>query len=276
MLAAALLWSTSGLGIKKVSLGALEVACWRSFFAVATMLALTRIRDLPLIFRLRKQGWVAVLAYALTLLLFVTATKKTTAANAIFLQYTGTFYLLIFEPLVIGTQFRFRDLVFVLAAFAGMGLFFLDELEAGQWLGNIFALASGATFAALALALRSSRDDLGERWNAALLGNVVLAAPLIILVARSDSAMPATATDWYGLIYLGVVQIGVAYAFYTYALGYLSALEASLISTLEPILNPMWTFLGTGERPGRWALVGGGVIVVTILLRVAGRVTSDE
>lgn len=268
MLAAALLFSTAGLAIKKVSLSGFEVAFWRSLFAAVTILLLTPALRRPLTLRLRKRAWIGTAAYALTLLLFVLATKKTTAANATFLQYTAPFYILILEPLLLGTRFRIRDLGFVVVAFGAMGLFFVDDLGGGGWIGNVLALASGLTLATMVLAMRSSRDNLSERWSAALLGNMMLAAPLLVMVPLGFASMPQSANDWLGLLFLGIFQIGFAYMFYTYALGWITALEASLLSMLEPLLNPVWVYLGTGERPGRWALVGGAVILGAILLRV--------
>ncbi|MGI8783328.1 MAG: DMT family transporter [Acidobacteriota bacterium] len=276
MLAAAVLFSTAGLAIKKVSLSGFEVAFWRSLFAAVTMLLLTPVLRRPLTLRLRKRAWIGVVAYALTLLLFVLATKKTTAANATFLQYTAPFYILVLEPRLLGTRFRSRDLGFVVVAFAAMGLFFVDDLGGGSWIGNVLALASGLTLAMMVLAMRSSQDNLSERWCAALFGNLLLAAPLLVLVPLGFTSIPQSADDWLGLLFLGIFQIGFAYVFYTYALGWVTALEASLLSMLEPLLNPVWVYLGTGERPGRWALVGGAVILGAILLRVVTGPTRER
>lgn len=275
MMAAALLWSTSGLGIKTISLSGLPLACWRSLFGGIAMAALAPALGIRITFRLPKRAWIGVAAYSVTLLLFVLANKRTTAANVIFLQYTAPFYILILEPRLLGTRFHWRDLAFVLVAFGGMGLFFVDRLGAGQWTGNLLALASGATFAALTLALRSTRA-LSERWSAAVIGNFILAAPLIALPWLRPGMVPETSGAWLGLVFLGVLQIGLAYVFYTYSLGHLSALEAILISALEPVLNPVWVYLGTGERPGPWAMVGGTLILAAIIARVLTTTKSPE
>src|SRR5215216_3679654 len=96
VLAAALLWSTGGLFIKWTSLSGLELSCWRSFFAILTVALLTRREG----FGINKITAIASVLYAVLLILFVLATKTTTAANAIFLQYTAPVYLLILEPII--------------------------------------------------------------------------------------------------------------------------------------------------------------------------------
>src|ERR1041385_6317722 len=149
-LAAALLWSTGGLYIKWTTLSGLELSCWRSFFAVFTVAFFTRQEG----FRLNRVTAIASLLYAVLLILFVSATKATTAANAIFLQYTAPVYLLILEPLVYREKFRSRDLITVVICLGGMALFFVGKLRPEDVAGNLLALASGVCFAVYVLMLR--------------------------------------------------------------------------------------------------------------------------
>jgi drug/metabolite transporter (DMT)-like permease len=73
--------------------------------------------------------------------------------------------------------------------------------------------------------------------------------------------------SWLGLIFLGVVQLGFSYALYSEAIRHVTALEAILIPSIEPILNPLWVFLILGERPGKWALTGGLIVLISVTLR---------
>src|SRR4051794_27659031 len=106
---AVLLWSTGGLFIKLTALDAYQVTFFRSLLAAVTVLILTRRKGL----RINGFGVIASLIYAILLFLFVWATKHTTAANAIFLQYTAPIYILLLAPFVIGEKFHFRDLITV-------------------------------------------------------------------------------------------------------------------------------------------------------------------
>src|ERR1043165_6604264 len=116
VLVAALLWSTGGLFIKATPLGALELSFGRSLLAAVTVALLTWREG----FRLNFVTLVASVLYAALLVLFVIANKLTTAANAIFLQYTAPVYVLILEPLVFKERFRAADNLVVAACVAGM------------------------------------------------------------------------------------------------------------------------------------------------------------
>jgi drug/metabolite transporter, DME family len=285
MVAAAVLWSTGGLFIKVLSMDAVSLAGWRSGVAALALFGLARARGLRLGLPRDRSTWLAAGAYSLILLLFVMATKRTTAANAIFLQYTAPMYVLLLEPLLLGTRFRVRDLGFVALALAGMSLFFMGKLETGNAAGNAMALASGVFFAVFALLVRSRHDDERARWQTVTLGNTILAVGIAgyfavgHLASRPERFMlPATAGEALAVLFLGTVQIGLAYALFTYAISKLSALEATLLGMLEPILNPVWVFLGTGERPSAWALVGAVLIVASVAVRtwVVSREGPDD
>ena len=87
---------------------------------------------------------------------------------------------------------------------------------------------------------------------------------LIAFVWGLPFALPvvsATGLDWMVILYLGAIQIGLAYACLTRGLRSVPALEASLLLMVEPVLNPVWAWLVHGERPSHWALLGGALII---------------
>src|SRR6478672_9649395 len=150
---AVFLWSTGGLFIKLTSLDAYQVTFFRSLLAAITVLILTRKQGL----RINFFGIICSLIYATLLFLFVWATKHTTAANAIFLQYTAPIYILILGPFVIGEKFHLRDLVTVIFCIAGMSLFFVGKLELSDYQGNLAALGSGVFLGLYIMLLRHPR-----------------------------------------------------------------------------------------------------------------------
>src|SRR5437660_11724559 len=143
VLGAAILWSTGGLFIKATHLSAFELSFGRSLLGAVTIAIVTRREG----FGLNRVSALTSILYAALLVLFVLATKQTTAANAIFLQYTAPVYVLILEPLLYKEKFRRRDLITVLACIAGMSLFFVGKLRPQDYSGNLLALASGLCFA---------------------------------------------------------------------------------------------------------------------------------
>ena len=261
VLAAAIIWSTGGLFIKWTSLSGLELSFGRSLCAAITVAIFTRREG----FGFNRVTLLASLLYAALLLLFVLATKETTAANAIFLQYTAPLYVLILEPLLYKEKFRQRDLITVIACVIGMSLFFVGKLRPQDVTGNLLALASGLCFAFYFLLLRHPSSRKVNRASSVIYGNllvVILCAPAGLLALPNVSRFDALA-----VLYLGVVQIGVAYTLFTLGMARgIRSLDAGIVGYIEPVLNPIWVFLVLGERPSKWALIGGAIIISAVVV----------
>jgi drug/metabolite transporter, DME family len=257
ILAAAALWSSAGAAIKLSQLGGWQLAAGRSLVAaVVIALALPAARRLP-----SRKAWLVAAAYAATVVLFVVANKLTTSANAIFLQDTAPLYVLVLSPLVLGERATRGEIGAVPVFLLGLALFFVDRLEPGQFLGNVLALVSGLTFALCILGLRAVPQ---EGQSVLFWGNLL--AGLAALAPSMEGPVP-TATDAAIVLFLGTFQLGLSYLLFQYGLRHTPAVEASLLVLLEPVLNPIWTFLFAGERPGNWALVGGMIILAATAWR---------
>ena len=261
MLAAAIIWSTGGLFIKWTTLSGLELSFGRSLLAAITVAIFTRREG----FGINRITLLASVLYAALLLLFVLATKETTAANAIFLQYTAPLYVLVLEPIFYKEKFRQRDLITVIFCVVGMSLFFVGKLRPQDVTGNLLALASGVCFAFYFLLLRHSSARDVNRASSVIYGNL-----LVVLIAASAGlkALPSiNLHDALSVVYLGVVQIGVAYTLFTLGMARgIRSLDAGIVGYIEPVLNPVWVFLVIGERPSKWALIGGAIIVGAVVV----------
>jgi drug/metabolite transporter, DME family len=267
LVAAALLFSTGGAAIKAATLTSWQVASFRS--AVAALALLAFVPE-------ARRGWSwrmlpVAAAYAATLVMFVLATRLTTAANAIFLQSTAPLYVLLLAPWLLREPVRRRDLVYVMAVAAGMALFFLGTEQARATApdparGNLIAAASGLAWALTVTGLRwLGRSGEG---NSAMA--TVAAGNLIAFLVALPLAVPVTAAaggaNLLVILYLGVVQIGLAYVCVTRAIRHVPAFEATTILLLEPVMNPIWAWLVHGEKPGPWALAGGAIILSATLV----------
>jgi drug/metabolite transporter, DME family len=262
---AALLWSTGGIGIKLLAEPPLKIACWRSAFAALALFAFFRPR-----FRATAGRLAASACYAVCLTTFVVATKWTTAANAIFLQYSGVIWVLVLAPLVLGEPFRARDAVAIAVAFAGMALFFVGKLEARGHAGDAVALLSGIFFAGILLLLRRERGDGAE---AAVTWGSVLVAVGLAPLAGDLSLGPRSAAI---LLFLGTVQIAGAYILFVRGIALVPATQASLVGMLEPVANPIWVFLFLGEVPGVFAILGGAIVLGAVAWRTLGAPAEES
>ena len=258
---AAVLWSTGGLFIKAIQLSAFELSFGRSLLAAITIAIFTRREG----FGINKISAVTSILYAALIILFVLATKLTTAANAIFLQYTAPVYVLLLEPIFYKEKFRGRDFITVALCLGGMTLFFVGKLRPQDVSGNLLALASGVAFALFVLLMRHSKARDVNRASSAIYGNLIAVAictPWFLGAAKRG----ISATDFACIAYLGIVQIGFAYLLFTLAMARgVRSLDAGIIGYIEPVLNPVWVFLFIGERPSGWAMIGGLIIVASVM-----------
>jgi drug/metabolite transporter (DMT)-like permease len=264
VLAAAVLWSTGGLFIKANSLSPFELSFGRSFLAAITVAIVTRREG----FGVNSVSMLASVLYAALLVLFVAATKLTTAANAIFLQYTAPVYVLLLEPFFYKEKFRLRDATTVAVCVCGMSLFFVGKLQPNDIKGNLVALASGVCFAFYFLLLRHNKSRAVNRASSVIYGN------LLVVIVCGPSFFSAVSrgisgSDLMGMAYLGIIQIGVAYLFFTLAMARgVRSLDAGIIGYIEPVLNPIWVFLFLKERPSTWAILGGAIIVSAVVFHM--------
>jgi drug/metabolite transporter (DMT)-like permease len=260
-MAAAVIWSTGGLFIKWTSLSGLELSFGRSLLAAITVVIFTRREG----FGLNGITAVTSVLYAALLLLFVLATKATTAANAIFLQYTAPLYVLVLEPLIYKEKFHRRDLITVFACLIGMSLFFVGKLRPQDVTGNILALASGVCFACYFLLLRHPMARHVNRASSVIYGNLLV---VLVCAPAGLAAIPnLMGFDFLVVAYLGIVQIGVAYTLFTLGMAQgIRSLDAGIVGYIEPVLNPIWVFLVLGETPSRWALLGGSIIITAVAI----------
>jgi DME family drug/metabolite transporter len=261
LVGAALLYSTGGVGIKTVDAPALTVAGCRAAIAALALVAM-----------LRPRGWrwtpafaLTVASYALCVTTFVVATKWTTAANAVFLQFSGVVWILLLAPRVLGEPRGPRDLPAIVAALAGLSLLLFSKLEP-PGPGDAVATLSGVFYAGLMLLLRRERGVSAEA--AVTVGNAAAAAallPVVLVTTGIELSMPsALALGW-----LGVFQIGVAVVLLTRGLRSVAAAPAALIGMLEPVANPLWVLLALGEVPSAASVVGGAMVIAAVAWRTS-------
>lgn len=254
--ATAVLWSFGGLLIKLIPWDAMTIVGIRSLIAGIVMAIYMR--------RLRISMTPSVilggLCMAGTTILFVFANKLTSAANAIVLQYVSPIFVLIFSALFFGKRFRAFDIAAVIVVFFGIALFFFDGLEPGVMLGNILAVLAGVCFAGVFLVnqMKGAKPE-----EALLLGHIINAVVGIPFVVTSVTFEPG---PWLYIVLLGVFQLGLAYVLFSIGIKHTPPVAASLIATLEPLLSPVWVLLITGEKPGLFALIGGVVVIATVVL----------
>jgi drug/metabolite transporter (DMT)-like permease len=259
LVACAVCWSLAGVLIKHIDWPPLAIAGGRGLIAAVFLLAV-RGRGLRFTFSPLQLG--AALAFTGCTIPFAVANKLTTAANAILLQYTAPVWVALFGAWFLGEKTTRRDWLALGAVAVGLALFFAEGVRLEGLVGNLLAVFSGVSFAAMAMLMRKQKDS--SPLEAIILGNLLGAA--IGLPAAIGEPLPSP-TGLFALAALGLVQLGVPYLLYAKAIRHVTALEAVLIPVIEPVLNPIWVVLFVGERPHPLALVGGVIIVGAVTWR---------
>ena len=254
---AAVLFSTGGLLIKVVSVEPMALMGVRSAIAalvIGLFMGRPRFhRSLP------QLGGAIALAAAQGFFIF--ANRDTTAANAIFIQYTAPVFVAFFGIRYLREPVGKLDWLSLATIGVGLLFFYSDGLTAAGATGNLYALLAGLAFAWFLLFMRKQKD--ASTIETVFLGNVLaalLGLPFLREVAPS-------AVDWSGMLILGVFQIGLPFILVARAIKELTAVKAVLIQALEPILSPLWVVLFIGETPTPLALLGGAVVVGAVTLR---------
>lgn len=272
IVAAAILFSTGGAAIKATSFdglsGGIAVACFRSgVAAVAIAIMLPRSRH--------NWSWRTLLVgatFAVTLILFVAGNKLTTSANTIFLQSTAPLWIALAAPFLLHERVVRRDIIFMTVLAVGLTLFFVDapapvDTAPQPLLGNILAVISGVGWAGTVMGLRwlGRRESSDAAAAATVAGNLI--AFVVCLPFAIGPATDSVGSDWVWILYLGIIQIGLAYVFITKAMPHLRALEVSLLLYVEPALNPVWSWLAHGETVGGLSILGGVLILGATALK---------
>lgn len=262
VLLAAALWSTSGLFIKIMTLGPVPITGLRSAVAALAMAPFVRRRGL----QWEPALLVLALAYTWTQLGFVAATKWTTAANAIALQSTAPAWVFLFGCLV-ARQVPWRLLPPVLLVLAGIAAMLAEPVSGTSMLGNLLGLSTGLTFAVVQVTFSRLRTPA----VAAIGFSNLVAALVCVAVQPAAFLAPIPAGEWAALVYLGCFQLALPFLCFTSGVRRIPVTQASLLSVLEPLLNPIWVFWVVGEVPSAYGFAGAACILAGIVLDVIVR-----
>lgn len=254
---AAVLYSIGGLCIKLIPWHGMSINGGRNMVSVLVVggyLLLTRHRP-------RWNKWIALGAASVcgTNILFTLANKMTTAANAIVLQFTAPIFVIVLSLLFWRKRPKKLDIAVCGVTLLGVTCFFLESLEAGNMLGNVLALASGLSYAGVFLL-----NDLpnADPISSVFWGDVCSAVVGLPYLVRETNF---TASALTSLVILGAFQVGLAYILMCEGLKTTPAVTASLISGIEPVLNPTLVAIFYHEMIGPLSFVGAVIVVGAVI-----------
>lgn len=271
--ASAVLYSIGGLCIKLIPWGGMAINGGRTAVALVVIGAYLILSKQPL----RFNRWVLLGAASVfgTNALFAVANKLTTAANAIVLQFTVPIFVMLFSLVFFRQKPSRLDLSACVVVFGGILFFFLDSLTMGGGLGNVLALISGIAYAGVFL---MNDTPGGDAISSVFWGDVISACVGLPFLLQETEFPPSALVS---LLVLGVFQVGLAYVFLCIGLKTTPPVTASLVSGIEPVLNPILVAVFYKERMGVFALIGtavviGGVVGYNVLRAKQGKSKEPE
>ena len=256
--AAAVLMSFGGLMIKAIPWNALAINSGRNLFAALVTFGYMKATGYPL--RCNKTVLGCAACIAACNVFYTLATRLTTAANAVVLQYPSPIFILLYLWAFFRQRPRRLDLAACCVVFAGMACCFAGSLEAGGMAGNLLAVVAASCYAVVFMVnMFPGADSFSSYFFSQLLGFAVGLPWLVREPALS-------AGSWGAVFLMGTVQVGAAYLLMARGLATTPPVAANLVCMTEPVLNPVWVALFWGEKVGPMSLVGIAIVLAGLLV----------
>lgn len=254
---AAVLYSLGGLCIKVIPWNGLSINSARNIVALVVVggyLILTH-------HKLRLNRWILLGAICVcgTNVLFSVANKLTTAANTIVLQFTAPIFVILLGIVFWKRRPQKLDMIACALVLFGVVFFFVDSLESGGMLGNVLALLSGLSYAGVFL-LNDLPD--ADPISSVFWGDLISVFVGLPLLLQQTVFSPVILVS---IVVLGAFQVGLAYVLMCIGLKTTPPVTASLISGIEPVLNPLLVAAFYREAVGPIALVGAVIVIVSVV-----------
>jgi drug/metabolite transporter (DMT)-like permease len=270
LVAAAILWSMAGVLTKFIPWSATSVACLRGLIAAMVQMAYSRTWKI----KLTKPIILTAVCYLGETLLFTFANKMTSAGSAIVLQNTSPLYIMLMGLIVLKQKPSKLDCCVGVVIFSGILLSMIDTFRGGElpgsnpMLGNLLALASGVFYAGIFF---TSRLPGADSLQSTILGNLmyVFFIPLLFtdqaIMNPASTGVPAW-QSWLAIFFMGSCQLGLSWICFSRGIKTTPSLQASFITMIEPVLNPILALILLGEAMGTLSVIGSALVIVTIVV----------
>jgi drug/metabolite transporter (DMT)-like permease len=266
---AALWWSTGGLFIRAVHTDPWTTIFWRSIFAFATMFLFIAIRKRGRsLAHVRAIGWPGVimgLCFCGASSAYVQAVILTSVANTLILQSLAPFVAALLGFLIMGERIGPRTWIAMVITSFGVYIMVAGEVGGGSPLGNLLGFSIAVFYGGAVVVTRYHRDI--QMLPASCLATLLATALSISILSLSHrSPLEVGATDLLYLAGFGALQMAGGMLLFTYGARLIPAAESALLSIIESIAAPIWVLAFFGETPGYRTILGGSVVLGTILI----------
>jgi len=256
--------SPDALIIRLISADSWTILFWRGLFFSLGILCFYFLRhgknSLRLFNAMGRRGVMAAGFFTVSTIFFVLAITHTSAANALVIIATAPLFAALLSRVFLAEKIKLVTWVAIIVCIGGIGLIFTGSVGDGNRVGDFFAVICAFGLASQLTVVRHARDI-------DMVPSLSLAGIFVALIAFFFAApLSVTGADMGYLILLGAIILPSAFGLITIGPRYIPAAEVSLIMLLESILGPLWVWMVLGEEPESATLIGGGLVIITLIL----------
>jgi len=269
IIAAVIIWSLSGLLVKAVNVDPLWISLIRCLGGGIFLL--------PYIFKEKiypiKNILFGGIFMAIFLLSLTITTRISSSAMAISMQYTAPMYVIGYG-FYKSKEIKFEKFIVFLFIFAGIIFNSITSMNGGNWWAIVSGITIGLAFVFYSYNLQKVKK--GNLLGIVALINIISAIFYGILLIFRYSPPPSSFNEIIILSISGIVISGISYALYGEGLREVSMEKAMIICLAEPVLNPLWVYLGKGEIPSMTTVIGSILILLSAIIDIAFSIKNNK
>ena len=269
IIAAVIIWSLSGLLVKAVNTDPLWISLIRCLGGGIFLL--------PYIFKEKiypmKNILFGGIFMAIFLLSLTITTRISSSAMAISMQYTAPMYVIGYG-FYKSKEIKFEKFIVFLLIFAGIIFNSITSMNGGNWWAIVSGITIGLAFVFYSYNLQKVKK--GNLLGIVALINIISAIFYGILLLFRYSPPPSSFNEIIILSISGIVISGISYALYGEGLREVSMEKAMIICLAEPVLNPLWVYLGKGEIPSMTTVIGSILILLSAIIDIAFSIKNNK
>ncbi|WP_339124281.1 DMT family transporter [Fusobacterium nucleatum] len=269
IIAAVVIWSLSGLLVKAVDADPLWISLIRSLGGGIFLL--------PYIFKEKIYPMKNILFGGIFMAIFLLAititTRISSSAMAISMQYTAPMYVIGYG-FYKSKEIKFNKFIVFLLIFAGIIFNSITSMNGGNWWAIVSGITIGVAFVFYSYILQKVKK--GNLLGIVALINIISAAFYGVLLIFRYSSPPSSFNEIIILSISGIVISGISYALYGEGLREVSIEKAMIICLAEPVLNPIWVYLGKGEIPSMTTVIGSTLILLSAIVDITFSIKNNK
>ncbi len=259
----ALALTPDGLLVRLVNVDDWAIVFWRGFLIATCIFLIQLLQYKDKIFRKfppqNLKEWGAAVLAAIGAVCFVLAITHTTVANVLVILCSMSFFAAILSVVSLKERIAKRTVIAMVSATFGIIIVFIEDINGTGMSGKLFALACAFVTAANMTLIRSDKSinvPSVFAW-----GGLMAAVPGLLFAHNlaTDFTTSMTFLTMAGLNAIAFVLLGVGAK-------RIPSSEVTLLMLLETIIGPMWVWLIINEEPSANALIGGVIVISTLVL----------